>query len=386
MRDRGIDRNEEVKIGDQGSGIGEIRHLGHQVGELRVRGRRRAVLLQAEEVHPGQVEQGRQPVRGQGAPDIGPQGRVARPCQADPAPRKDHGSKAHPPGRDLQRVGLQIGADRNGGERGAESQRQAEHRAVQIEVRQGFAAPHHLIDPREALEQPDQGLRHLHDHAQPACRGQWRVAAELQGVAEALLGMDQQRPSRRRLPPPLRLGKVTPGLEHMRALPAPFVFLPARRHIPPRQQRHRQVVMRPRKVRLEVDSPLVAGARLVQPPQLLQRVAQVVVRLGKVRLEVDSPAAACNRLVQPPQSRQRIAQVVMGLRIVRPQLESHAAAGDRLVRPPLFRKRVGKVVECLRIAGPQHERPAVAGNRRLQPAPVAAARGPNCCAPPGPRA
>jgi len=51
----------------------------------------------------------------------------------------------------------------------------------------------HLGDTFERLEQGVQGRRHLDDHARAASRQQRCVAAELQDVAIALLGMQQQR-------------------------------------------------------------------------------------------------------------------------------------------------------------------------------------------------
>ena len=76
---------------------------------------------------------------------------------------------------------------------------------MKIEGRQFRALLHKQIDPWQAAQQSDQWLWHFQDHPHSAGGGQRGIAAELEGVAEPLLGMDQQRPPLRRLTSPLRL-------------------------------------------------------------------------------------------------------------------------------------------------------------------------------------
>ena len=99
MRDRGIDRDDQVEIGNQRRGIREVAHLGHDVGQREIRRGRRAVLLQAEELHAGHREQRRQPVGIHRTPAIERRpsarmaARIARPRQADANPRSPHAAR-----------------------------------------------------------------------------------------------------------------------------------------------------------------------------------------------------------------------------------------------------------------------------------------------------
>jgi len=70
MRDSGVYRDDQVEIGDQRRGVGEIVHLVHIVDEMEARGGRNAALLQTEEPHPGHIEQWRQSLWGEGAPTV----------------------------------------------------------------------------------------------------------------------------------------------------------------------------------------------------------------------------------------------------------------------------------------------------------------------------
>ena len=91
----------------------------------------------------------------------------------------------------------------------------AEHRAVEVEGRQLLASRNGQINPRKAAKQPHQRLWHLQDNMQPAGCRQRCVSAELQGISEPLLGMDQQRQIVRLLAPPLRRVKVAPDMSSL---------------------------------------------------------------------------------------------------------------------------------------------------------------------------
>ena len=271
MGDRGIDRDDQVQVGEQSGGVGEVSHILHQIDQREMSGGRRSVLLQAEKPHVRDAEQGRQPVRRQGAAEIDRrkawriQPGIARPHQADPKTLDVHPGKARAPGSGLCRIGLQIGSGTRDGLQGcAQGQRHAEHRAIEIEFRQFLTETVHPVDTRQAAEQPDQRLLHRHDHPQPTGGRQWGIAAELQRVTETALGINQQRAALRRLTLPLRLREALANLHHMRRLPAPLVFLPSGRQISLRQQRDPQVEMTVRIARPQVDGAPEAGDGRVQ--------------------------------------------------------------------------------------------------------------------------
>ncbi len=62
----------------------------------------------------------------------------------------------------------------------------------------------------------------------------------------------------------------------------------------------------------ELDGPLIAGHRLLQPPLVRQRDPQVVVGLGEVGLEADGPLIAGRRLLRAVRF-QDAPQVVVGV-------------------------------------------------------------------------
>src|SRR5579885_1930422 len=113
-----------------------------------------------------------------------------------------------------------------------ERERQAEQGAVQVEVGQGVAP---LYDPRRAgkrAQQRGQRRLHLDDNPRPALRHQRDVAAELERVAESLLGMQEDGLARDLMRSgPQRLREVAKGAGQLRDSPAPFVLAPAAREI-----------------------------------------------------------------------------------------------------------------------------------------------------------
>ncbi len=225
--------------------------------------------------------------------------RIAGPDDPDPKPLVVHRSQARVASGDLRRVGVQIG-DPVGdvASCGPQRQRQAQHRAMQVERRQCLAVRHHLGDIRQAAHQPDQRPGRLQDDPQPARRRERRIAAELQVVPEPLLAVHQQSLALGRLAAPLRHAEVAIRRRHLRRLPAPFVLRPALGQVSPRQQRHRQVAMRVRIIRVQRQRPPVASYRFVQLPLLHQRGAQAVMRFLEIGVEVDRPAASAGGLVR----------------------------------------------------------------------------------------
>ncbi len=69
--------------------------------------------------------------------------------------------------------------------------------------------------------------------------------------------------------------------------------------------------MRLGEVRLQFQSPAVAGGCFVQIPLVIEGSTQIVVRLGKVRIQFKCPTVAGDRFGNPTQGTIRLCQVVM---------------------------------------------------------------------------
>ena len=96
--------------------------------------------------------------------------------------------------------------------------------------------------------------------------GQRQVADKLQGVAQTLLGMEQEPCARKRLAIPLRLREVSPGAGKVGTFPSPFVLLPARCKFTPCQQCQGKIVVGFGIVRLQGDGLVIGGDGLFQVP------------------------------------------------------------------------------------------------------------------------
>ena len=106
-------------------------------------------------------------------------------------------------------VGEQVGlvGEWDGVESGAEGQRQAEEGAVQVERRWWGAPGDDGADFGHGLHQRDELGQHLDDDGGSSCFDPGDVAAKLQGVAQALLLVQQNGfAGQRRLAQPQGLG------------------------------------------------------------------------------------------------------------------------------------------------------------------------------------
>src|SRR6185437_16307629 len=108
----------------------------------------------------------------------------------------------------------------------AERERQAEQRALPVERRQRLAAGDDL-DSANAVQQAQQGRLHLEHHARAAGDDQRHIPAELDGVAETLLAMNQDRLPGNRLAAPERLAEIAARANERLLVPAPLVAGPA---------------------------------------------------------------------------------------------------------------------------------------------------------------
>jgi len=99
---------------------------------------------------------------------------------------------------------------------------------VTIEFRQFFAAANDQRNVREAREQSRERRRHLENNLGTTGCDERRIARELNGIAEPLLGVEQDRPAReRRIAEPQRLREIAAPGREIRRPPTPFEFLPA---------------------------------------------------------------------------------------------------------------------------------------------------------------
>src|SRR5205807_134867 len=102
---------------------------------------------------------------------------------------------------------------------------------------------------------------------------QRRIANEVQGVAQALLGVQQNGLSVQRRPIPERLAEAVP--RSPLALPTPFILRPPLFEVARQQPDHRAIPMGPGKVRLIAQGLLMAGECLGELPLLLENISRV---------------------------------------------------------------------------------------------------------------
>src|SRR5207302_2052697 len=146
---------------------------------------------------------------------------------------------------------------------GLEREREAEQRAMTIELRQLFATANDqrgALDPREQCRER---RRHLeNDLGAPGCN-EWRVSNELDGIAEPLLGVEQDCLSFERLiAEPERLRKIPPPRREILHPPTPLEFLAASIEIAQQEPKTASVRMRFSIVRVDRQRPVVACERL----------------------------------------------------------------------------------------------------------------------------
>src|SRR6202034_4595928 len=104
------------------------------------------------------------------------------------------------PGGDTARLGRQVGhGSRNRRQRGAEGERQADERTLEVTVRGRLGGGGDADRRAETREQPGQLRLHAQQHLRATPLREVRIAAELQRVTERLLRVDEQGPAGERL-------------------------------------------------------------------------------------------------------------------------------------------------------------------------------------------
>ena len=175
------------------------------------------VLLQADEADPGNLRQGGELLQGNVAGK--PRARPAPPLPVDSDLVALHVAELPPPGLDQRRGGGRIGhGGRDRLQPRAKNLGQAQQRRLGAECRKLVSLTDQLINTRTSRQQRQQPLRAFQDHGSAQAFDQRSVADELDGVAQPLLGMEQDGPALQRPPVPERLGKA--ARPHLFGFPA----------------------------------------------------------------------------------------------------------------------------------------------------------------------
>src|SRR5262249_1182026 len=129
---------------------------------------------------------------------------------------------------------------------------------MQVEVGQGLALYDDLGCARKCVHEVLQGLLHFKNDLCPA-RGDLRhIAAELERVAETLLGMKKDGlPGDLMRSTPLVLREAPLECIEMRGFPSPFIFLPTAPQVARHQPAERRVMMSVGEVRAQRDRAVV---------------------------------------------------------------------------------------------------------------------------------
>ncbi len=107
---------------------------------------------------------------------------------------------------------------------------QAQERSLDVEGRQFLSSSHQPIDARTTCQERQERPWAFNDHGPASLFDQGNVADELDGIAQSLLGMEEDGFSFQRLPVPECLRKEAAWA--LFGFPTPLVFRPAVLEIP----------------------------------------------------------------------------------------------------------------------------------------------------------
>src|SRR5262249_60760730 len=160
------------------------------------------------------------------------------------------------------------------------------------------------------------------EHARP-------LAQERDGVAESLLGVQQDGPAVERLAAPLRLREV--ARRQIADAPARLVLLPAGRELAAQQMQHALRGDRLGIAGIAADGLAELFERRIETSHVLQREAEVEMGGGEARRDGERAPARRLGAMRLPERAQRMAEVGAGLRIVRLELDGAAEMCGRLL-------------------------------------------------------
>src|SRR6185437_14301963 len=136
---------------------------------------------------------------------------------------------------------------------------------------------------------------------------QRHIPAELDGVAETLLAMNQDRLPGNRLAAPERLAEIAARANEWLLVPAPLVAGPAVLVIAGEELQQRLVPARLDVTGIDGVGAAVAVGGLGEAIELLQRQPAIVQRLGKIGPHCERGVIACQRLAEALELQQHVA-------------------------------------------------------------------------------
>ena len=259
MGDRGVDAQQQVERGHRRRGRGIVDEPRREVVKAVQRRFLGALSdLQADE-RPGEyVGKARDDRRRQRAAAVVGVGLVASPDDPDARPRRQggrhRGERIRLGGEPADGSWYRVGRRR-------EHARQAHLVDPEIVGGKARALVHRRVQARRAAQQWDQRRIAGKRHSPAAGRDQREIAAELDGVAEALLGLNQHVEAIHRLAVPNAAGQVDEVAAEAVVTLAPFVFAKPSGVVAGEQRRGREVPVRLGEIRRLGDRRLAGGAR-----------------------------------------------------------------------------------------------------------------------------
>ncbi|OIQ81140.1 hypothetical protein GALL_370970 [mine drainage metagenome] len=175
----------------------------------------------------------------------------------------------------------------------------------------------------------------LHDHlgTQPCQHG--RITAELQRVAKALLGIDENAPACRVFAIPSGLLEIGIELRQVTPLQTPFVFPPSLRKIARQQPCQSEIGMGIRGTGIDLDRLLETGKRFINAPDIEHHIAQADEILGLAVGKRQGLANAVLSLMEVAGIAQHQAQIVPAVGIPGPGLDCPKPGSDGVRQPAL---------------------------------------------------
>jgi hypothetical protein len=220
--------------------------------------------------------------------------------------------------------------------------RQAQKRTFQIEPGQGLILGDDLQRGKTGREQPHQRRLKAHDDLS-ARLDPGQIPAEVYRVAEALLGVDQQRPFGQRLALPAGRRKivfvVAPSLRPKSVL----VRVPSLGEAPGLQQRESKIHLRVGIIRPQAQRLAQRSFGILEAAAIAQKVAERVMRFGKIRLLRQGRAQGIFCLVEETEHNAGYTEAEQGGRGMRIVRERGTERIPCFLRAPKFVEYVAKL-------------------------------------------
>ncbi len=172
---------------------------------------------------------------------------------------------------------------------------------MEVELRQTIALGDNLRRAGKIGHKLAERLFNFQDDACAACRDHRHVTAELDGIAKALLAVEQDRLAGdivRSAPERPRKSALPEFCD--RSLAAPLIFDPSILEVAGDEARQALEKMRVGIVRPQRDRLIVTRQRLIEPLQVIQRNAAIGKRLGVIGPRGERQIVARQRFLEPP--------------------------------------------------------------------------------------